>query len=161
MNVFDFALKMEVDGKSYYEKLAAATSVAELKNIFTLLAESEQDHHDQLLAMKNSLPAEMAESKALDSVKNVFEGLLKRKNLLADLKKDQDGYEHVVKEEEKSIKLYEELAAKVGNEAVRGLLLRLAEEEKRHLSIMENIYEFVERPGTYLAWGEFSNLKEF
>ncbi len=36
----------------------------------------------------------------------------------------------------------------------------LAEDEKEHLSIVENIYEFVEKPRTFLAWGEFSNLKE-
>ena len=29
------------------------------------------------------------------------------------------------------------------------------------LNIVENIYDFVESPKTFLAWREFSNLKEF
>jgi rubrerythrin len=39
-------------------------------------------------------------------------------------------------------------------------LRRIAEEERRHLNIMENIFDFVESPKTFLAWGEFSNLNE-
>jgi hypothetical protein len=38
---------------------------------------------------------------------------------------------------------------------------RIAEEERHHLEVMENIYDFVESPRTYLAWGEFSNLREY
>ena len=30
-----------------------------------------------------------------------------------------------------------------------------------NLSIVENIYSFVESPKSFLAWGEFSNLKEY
>jgi hypothetical protein len=37
----------------------------------------------------------------------------------------------------------------------------IAEEERKQLNIVENIYSFVESPKTYLAWGEFSNLKEY
>jgi hypothetical protein len=37
----------------------------------------------------------------------------------------------------------------------------IAEEEKKHLNIIENIYSFVESPRTYLAWGEFSNLEAY
>jgi rubrerythrin len=36
----------------------------------------------------------------------------------------------------------------------------LAAEERRHLNMVENIYDFVEAPRSFLAWGEFSNLRE-
>ena len=36
----------------------------------------------------------------------------------------------------------------------------LAEEERRHLNVVEHIYDFVEAPRTFLAWREFSNLQE-
>ncbi len=44
MNIFDFALKMEEDGKAYYEKLVAETSIPEFKSIFSLLAAAGQVH---------------------------------------------------------------------------------------------------------------------
>ncbi|HEY6871918.1 MAG TPA: hypothetical protein VI298_04220 [Geobacteraceae bacterium] len=40
------------------------------------------------------------------------------------------------------------------------LLLRIANEEKKHYNIMENFYDFVLAPQSFLAWGEFSNLRE-
>ena len=49
MNVFDCAIKMEQEARILYEKMAKDTAVPELKNLFTLLAESEQEHHDALV----------------------------------------------------------------------------------------------------------------
>ena len=49
MDIFKCAIKMEEEARSYYEKLAAAAVVPELKNLFTLLSESEQEHHDALV----------------------------------------------------------------------------------------------------------------
>ena len=77
------------------------------------------------------------------------------------LKGDSDGYRHVIKIAMAGIKLYEEMAGKETNPAAAKVLLMLAEEERKHLEIMENIYDFVEAPKDFLAWGEFSNLKEF
>ena len=41
------------------------------------------------------------------------------------------------------------------------VLLRIAEEEHEHFNILENVFNFVNAPNQYLAWGEFSNLDEF
>lgn len=160
MNIFDFALKMEEDGKAYYEKLAAETAISEFKNIFTLLAAAEQAHHDAIHAMKNGKDAVKAESKVLDHAKNIFMQLLKMDQSHESLLFDRDGYLHALKAEEESIRFYEEAADKENNPEAQKLLLMLADEEKEHLSIVENIYEFVEKPKTFLAWGEFSNLKD-
>ena len=80
---------------------------------------------------------------------------------MAELKEDPDAYKHVVKEEEDGVKFYEELAAQAKDEGTRAILVKIAEQERKHLDIVENIYSFVESPKNYLAWGEFSNLKEY
>ncbi|AJE03663.1 ferritin-like domain-containing protein [Geobacter pickeringii] len=161
MNVFDCALKMEEEARTHYEKLAEAAPVPELKNIFSLLASAEAEHHDALERMKEESDTPAAAFRAVDDAACAFRPLLGKRNLMAELKDDPDGYRHVVKEEEESVRFYEELAATAENDATKKLLLALAEEERRHLSIVENIYSFVESPQTYLAWGEFSNLKEY
>ncbi len=161
MNVFDFALKMEADGKAYYEKLATEAGIQEFKNIFSLLAAAEQDHHDALQAMKSGIAAARAESKVLDHARNIFMKLLRMDYTHDKLLFDRDGYLHAINAEEESIKFYQDAANREGNPEAKKLLLMLAEEEKEHLSIIENIYDFMERPRTFLAWGEFSNLKEF
>ncbi len=161
MNIFDCAIKMEEEAKGYYEKLAAATSAPELKNLFSLLAEAEQEHHDALVKMKASIDPRKLGLRALQEAACAFSPLLAKRDLLAMLRDDPDGYEHVVEEEEKSVKFYEELAAKAKDRETRTALLSIADEERKHLSVIENIYAFVESPKTYLAWGEFSNLQEF
>lgn len=162
MNVFDFALKMEEDGKAFYEKLAAETGVPELRTIFSLLAAAEDEHRKAIEAMKKDVPPAKADSKVLEKAKNAFQELLERKDAaLAMLKKDADGFQHVIRIAMAGIKLYEEMAEKETNEAAAKLLRMLAEEERKHLEIMENIYDFVEAPKDFLAWGEFTNLKEF
>jgi rubrerythrin len=160
MNVFDFAIQMEEDGRKFYEKLAEEASEPELKSIFELLAEEERKHRDIFLAMKNGEDPSIADSKGLEKAKSAFQKLLDKKDTLNILSQDPDGYRHSIRTEEEYIKLYEDMAKKEKNEQTAKLLLMIAEEERHHLNIMENIFDFVESPKTYLAWGEFSNLQE-
>lgn len=161
MNIFDFAMKMELDGKEYYEKLAAATPLTGLKNIFLNLARDEQKHHDALSTMKSGADRTMVETTVLEEAKNLFEGLMARKSVVSGLRNDLQGYQHAMKIEADSIRLYEDMAGKEANPDTAQLLLKIAAEERKHYDIMENLYTFVQSPENYLAWGEFSNLKEF
>lgn len=161
MNIFDCAIKMEEEARKYYEKLAEATAVPELKNLFTMLAAAEQEHHDALVGIKGSVDSQKAEFKALKEAACLFKPLLAKRDLMAELKEDPDAYKQVIKEEEEGVKFYEDLAAQAKDEGVRKILLMIADEERKHLSIVENIYSFVESPKNFLAWGEFSNLKEY
>ena len=161
MNVLDCAIKMEQEAQRYYEKLASATQTRELKNLFTLLGAAEQEHATTLLRMKAEADLPQAVFVALNDSACVFKPLLSNRDLLDELQNDPDAYGHVVKEERESVRMYEELADKATDERSRELLRTLAAEERKHLEIIENIYAFMESPQTYLAWGEFSNLKEY
>jgi rubrerythrin len=161
MNLFDFAMKMEMDGKAYYEKLAAETPVAGLKNIFRSLAQDELKHYDTINAIKAGIKGEMADTAVLQEAKNVFQDLTGDRNIVGSLKKDLDGYRHAMKIEAESVRLYEDAAGKETQADTSRLFLRIAAEEKKHYNIMENLYDFVLAPQNYLAWAEFSNLKEF
>jgi rubrerythrin len=159
MKVLDYAMQMEADGKAYYEKLAAECDDKELKNLFSLLAQAEQTHYDALQARKNEIPFAGSESETLNRAKNIFQRLIEMKSE-GPYKVDADGYRHAIKAEEQSISFYQNAAEKEQSPEVRTLLRMLADEERIHLNIVENIYEFVESPKFFLAWREFSNLKE-
>jgi len=161
MNVIDCAIKMEEEARMFYEALAANAPDPEEKNLFTLLAQAEQEHHDALVLVRRDAVPETVEFTALDQAACIFKPLLAKRDLLARLKRDPTGYGLVVAQEEKGVRFYEELAAQAGNERSRQLLLKIADQERKHLSIVENIYAFVESPKTFLASGEFSNLKEY
>jgi rubrerythrin len=161
MNVFDFAMRMEEENREHYEKLALAAGTKELKTIFTLLADSEREHHEHLTILKAGTDPVLAQSVALERVKDRIHELVSDLAPSDFMRSDDDGYRHAIKQEELSIGLYERLAAQEPNGTAAGLLRRIAEEERHHLETMENIYDFVESPHTYLAWGEFSNLREY
>ena len=75
MNIFDFAMKMEQDGKAYYEKLAAETDIVGLKNIFTSLAVDEQKHYETIQAIKTDTKLKMTDSTVLEAAKNCSRNL--------------------------------------------------------------------------------------
>lgn len=161
MNIFDFAMKMELDGKAYYQKLAAETADSGLQTIFTSLAADEQKHYDVVLALKTGTNLQMADSPVLDRAKNVFAALLADKDIVNSLKKSLDGYQHARKLEADSVRLYEDMAKQESNPETVQLLLRIAAEEQKHFNILDNLYEYILAPQNYLAWAEFSNLKEY
>jgi len=162
MNVFDFAIKMELDGKTFYEKLAAQTNQVGLQAIFSRLAEDEQKHYEifqQLKAGGKGVPT-MQDSTTLENARNVFEQLIAEKGS-SQASGDLEGYKFAMKAEADSFRLYEEAAQKEQDAEVKALLLRIAEEEHKHFNILQNIFQFTNAPNQFLAWGEFSNLDEF
>lgn len=160
MNIFDFAIKMEQDGKAYYEKLAQDATLPGLQTIFARLAEDEQKHHDIFVALRDGVKSfAMADSTALEFSKNVFAALPKESG--AAVKDDLDSYRHAMQLEAESFRLYESAAKAEKEEGTKRLLLKVAAEEHKHFQILENIYAFANAPNQFLAWGEFSNLDEF
>jgi trimethylamine--corrinoid protein Co-methyltransferase len=158
---FDFAMNMELDGKAYYEKLAAETTVGGLKSIFTSLAADEQKHYEIILAIKAGSKFKMADSAVLEKAKNLFEEIIADRNNVVSLKKSLDGYQYARKIEADSVKLYEDMAKKEENPEIVQLLLKIANEEKKHFNVLDNLYDYILAPQNFLVWGEFSNLKEF
>lgn len=158
MDVYEFALKMELDGKAYYEKLAAESTFEGFKTIFGRLAADEQKHYDVVKSLRDGAATPMAETTVLEDAKNVFQKAMGDEYLPGRLKGDLDAYEHAKDLEAESIRLYEGMAVKEDKPEVVLLLKRLVEEEKKHYNIMENLYDFVLRPKYYLEWREFGNL---
>jgi len=56
---------------------------------------------------------------------------------------------------------YAEKAEEVESESQKEMLLAIAEEEKRHYFLLDNIIEFVARPDTWLENAEFGKLAEY
>lgn len=159
MNIFDFATKMELDGKAYYEKLAAETGNPGLRAIFMMLAEDEQKHFDTLKRMQAG-SATMTDSQVLQKTKNLFESLAQDKTIADGLKKSLDGYQHARKIEADSVRFYEDMEKKMTDLETVTIIRKIAAEEREHYNILDNLYDYTLAPQNFLAWGEFSNIKE-
>ncbi|MDP2755559.1 MAG: ferritin family protein, partial [Nitrospirota bacterium] len=146
MNIFDCAIKMEQEARKFYENLAADATDPELQNLFTLLAESEQEHHDALVKIKKDIDHLKVEFKDLQEAACLFNPAMTKRDSAAEQMEQPDGYQRIVKQEENNVQFYEDLAEQTKDENTRKVLFMIAKEERKHLSIVKNIYSFVESP---------------
>lgn len=165
MNIYAFAMQMEKDGENYYRQLAEQSRSAGIKKIFVMLADEEVKHYRvvELLSKKSGNP-QMAETKVLENVRNIFVEMKENKEELhIDTTEEVQKYRKARDIEDQSQKFYQEKAGETKDEGERRIFLRLAAEEERHLRIMENIVEFVSRPepGRWLENAEWHHLDEY
>jgi rubrerythrin len=161
MNVFDFAMNIERSGSRFYRQLAEKAEQKGLKTIFTMMAKDEEELLKKFQAMKTSVRTTTREdSMALEDAPNIYKDVLDEREALS-VPDDLEAYNYVMKVEEDLCRLYENAAEKENNEQVKNLLLKIAAQEHRELETLRQVYDFVNAPNEYLAWGEFSNLDEF
>ena len=160
MDIFDFAMQMEEDGKYFYIELAKKVADKGMKSILEMLANDELKHYHTIKEMKEKQPM-MAETKVLENAKNIF-AEMKEKNEEIDFPTSSiDLYKKAQEIEEKSRNFYLDKSKEIEDPGQKELFLKLAEEEKKHYFLLENIIEFVSRPQTWLENAEFNHLEEY
>ncbi|QEM67197.1 ferritin [Geobacter sp. FeAm09] len=162
MDAIEFMARFQEDGLRFFEALGAESVDAERKELFDLLADNQKRHLGSLQRLKEGVHGMETDTHLVDraeQVTNGFRRTLDHRDLLREFKQDADAFEHIVKAEEEVIGLLDGMAKAEAEENTRELLVLLAEEEKQHLRRIENIYEFIEAPRSFLEWGEFSNLQ--
>jgi len=145
MNIFEYAMQMEKDGEIYYRQLVQQTANKGLKNILTMLADEEVKHYNAIERMQTT-EAHMAETVILTDAKNIFVQI-KESGKSFDLDIRQiELYRKAQDIEERSRDFYTEKANEAEPDYQKKLFLQLAEEEKKHYFLLDNIIEFVSRP---------------
>ena len=160
MNIFEYAIQMEKDGETYYRQLAQQTVKKGLKTILTMLADEEVKHYNAIEKMKTTEP-HMVETTILSDSKNVFVQIQESSESFDFDPGQIELYKKAQDIEERSRDFYLEKASQVEEEYQKDILLRLADEEKKHYFLLENIVEFVSRPETWLENAEFFHLEEY
>ena len=162
MNVFDFAIDLERSGRNFYGRMAALCENAGVGSIFMMMAEDEQGLMEKLEEMKSRVAGGAhLESRTLDSAGGAIFGDMADATVAKRIQTDLEAYEYVMKIEKSICRLYEDAAEKEPAGEVRRLLQKIAEEDRREFESIRSLYDFVNAPNEYLAWGEFSNQGEF
>ena len=159
MNIFDFAMQMEKDGEAYYRKLASEAGDEGLAEIFNMMASDEVKHFETFKKLKEKQAAAMPETAVLKNSKNVFAAL---KTKAVQPNKDQvKAYKMAQELEKKSEDFYRQKVLEVDDKQIKKLFAKIADEEKKHFFLLENIIQFVLRPQTWLEDAEFNHLEEY
>lgn len=169
MGVFDFALKMELDGEQYYREQAAQAKYEDLKTVLTGLADDEQRHYVIVQSLQKQKGNGYIEADpAISKQRNVFElaknkdFIPKDKESIAKLKAEQvDVYRSALTREEESIALYEKLQQTATSPNEKTVLEKLMHEEEKHKEVLDNIIEMFNRVNEWVESPEFHHTKPY
>jgi len=161
MDVFDYAMKMEEEGEDYYRELAEKCGNSSLKGILNMLADEEVKHYNVLEEMKNNESPQLPETTLLADAKNIFEEISEKDESFDFDISQQELYRRAQELEQESEDFYLRRAEEAENQPLKEMLLKIAEEEKKHYFLLENIIEFISRPETWLENAEFGQLDEY
>lgn len=161
MNIFEFAMKMEMDGEAYYRDLALKSKIPALQKVLGMLADDELVHYQVVKNLRDHSPATLAESTVLKDAKNVFTQL-KGQKIEFELKGTEINlYKKALEIENKSEDFYREKADEVEGAEIKELLLKIAAQERHHGFLVENLIVFLLRPQTWIENAEFNHLDEY
>ncbi len=160
MNIFDYAMQMEKDGEELYRDLAQKSGDEGIKRIFNMLADDEVKHYRALEDMKKEKEQEITDTTVLSDAKNIFSQLKEEGKFEYELPQ-LELYKKAQDLEKKTESFYREKAEEAGKEYQKEMLLKIAEEEKKHYFLLDNMIEFVSRPQTWLENAEFYHLEDY
>lgn len=166
MNVFEFAMKMEQDGKAFYEKMAGQAANASIKKILLDLANDEQKHYNIFKKFSQGDFSGLGELKAtgtkvMENAKNVFQQIAsgsQKFDFTADVR---SAWEEAQKVEKKSEDFYRLKAEEESNQDVKKTLNIIADEEHKHWALIEHVLQFIDRPKQWLEDAEWHHLEQY
>ncbi|MHC4270265.1 MAG: ferritin-like domain-containing protein [Planctomycetota bacterium] len=160
MDIYKYAMQMELDGRHFYLDLAKKTNNKGIKSIMNMMAESEAKHYDVILSMKRNDKAQYStDTEVLTKVKNIFMKMKEEKEIDVDASQ-VEFYKKALEVETNSEKFYLERADEEKDPHRKEIFLKLADEEKSHCVLLENIVNFVSQPDNWLENSEWYHVNE-
>lgn len=154
MDIFKFALEKEKFSEEYYRDLARRASHVGLRNILTMLADEEAKHYQTVERMRIKAPEKVTDVPILERAREIFEKMRVAPNE-SDFGSNEAGlYRRACQIEEQSKKFYRKRAAEAQDPEQERIFRLLAQEEDKHLYLMENLYSFASKPESFLENAE-------
>ncbi len=158
MDIYKFAMQMELDGRHYYLDLAKKTENAGIKSVLTMMAESEAKHYNVILDMqKNDKTEYSKDAEVLTKIKNIFSKMKEEKEIDVDVSQ-VEFYKKAMEIEADSEKFYLERADEEKDPHRKEIFLTLAKEEKGHCILLENIVNLVSQPDSWIENSEWYDV---
>jgi len=158
VDIYKFAMQMELDGRHYYLDLAKKTENAGIKSVLTMMAESEAKHYNVILDMqKNDKTEYSKDAEALTKIKNIFTKMKEGKEIDLDVSQ-VEFYKKALEIEANSEKFYLERADEEKDPHRKEIFLMLAKEEKGHCILLENIVNLVSQPDSWIENSEWYDV---
>lgn len=161
MNIFEFAMQMEKDGEEYYRSLAQRSGHQGMAAILNRLADDEAGHYRTFEKLKGNAAAQGTQTTILADARNIFAEMREQAGEFEFPGAENELYKKAIELEEKSEKFYLEKAGEADDPQVKDILLKIADEEKRHIFLLNHVMDFISRPQSWIENAEFNHLDDY
>ena len=161
MGIFEFAMEKEKFSEEYYRDLANRANHVGIKNILTMLADEEAKHYQTAERMRTETPEQVTDVPVLKRARKVFEKMRGSPKELDFLTSEADLYRKACQIEKQSKEFYLERAEETQDPDQKRVFKLLAQEEDKHLVVMENLYSFVSKPESFLENAEMYHFDDY
>ncbi|NLU10267.1 MAG: ferritin family protein [Tepidanaerobacter acetatoxydans] len=142
------ALKFEENGYQFYTKISEEIKQPLAKRLFESLAIQEKDHAERIKEIYNNMqdgsnvePTARPKYSLEPEVKKIFYELDKEKKKIP--LDNIEGYKLAMEMEKKGYNMYKEFTEKSKDKREKEFFRLLMEEEKEHLTSLDNVYRFL------------------
>lgn len=162
MSIFEFAIQMENEGAAFYRELAGKSPNPSVQQVLRMLAEEEDKHAAVIRAMAAEQPkGDWEAADVLKNAKNIFRRAREFGERFVTETEQVQLYRQALEIEEKSRAFYLDRAEEAKQPLHKQIFRRLADEEGKHETLLENLIELVSRPKQWLENAEFFHQEEY
>lgn len=161
MDIFEFAMEKERLSEKYYRELSEKAGDKGLANILSMLAEEERKHFEVVQQMRQRTPKSVTEVDILKDAEAVFQKMRESTEQFDFDVDEVQLYQKACDIEKASREFYLEKADQAEDSSQKEVFQALADEEKKHLALVESIREFVARPEWFLENAEMYRFDDY
>lgn len=162
MDIFEFAMEKENYAEHFYRELADRTDSTGLRNVLNMLADEEVKHYRTVQAMQTQ--AVSKRMTATPILRNAEETFTRMKDGAESFDFDNNEvnlYRKACEIEKQSRDFYIEKADEVKGDDQKAIFRQLAEEENKHLTLVQRLCDFVAKPETFLENAEMYHFDDY
>lgn len=161
MNIFEFAIMMELDGEKYYTEQARLNKDSSLSNVLMMLAKDERSHAEVLQKKYYDTSFDIERFEWTSEAKNVFDTVGDMAHIYKAIPEQLDFYRMALEKEKQSIELYSKYCNEAENEETRQLFEYLVKLEKEHYDILDEIILQINKANEWVESAEFGIREEY
>ena len=159
--VVSAAVKLEEDGIEFYKSAAEKSSNELVKRMFSSLADDECNH---IKWIQEQTTDEIDPGAASDKYRTLLRGVFRDapagvKEAAGHSESDLKAADLALEMEKKSVDAYAKWAQEAGSEDVKELCVKLADYERFHCKIIQNMIQYFKEPGDWFAEDEQWNFE--
>jgi rubrerythrin len=162
MKFYEQAYQMEKTAEEYYRDLATKCSRNEgVKTILNLLSKEHAEHANEIEKMRENLRIDIPETQVFQDVKKIMQELHDKKDTFQCNIEQENLYKEALDLVTRKEKLYLQMIDELESETDKKALKRIAEDERKHRFVLEDMIEMVTRPLTWIENAEFIHFEEY